>query len=439
MKRTVGKWAAFAGIAALMMTSFVGCGTSQTQKVESEGTTTAVFQPALDTDRNVILDVAGSMGNFEALDQVVSDFNTYYPNVTVAYEQNDLQALSAYVENNSYVDIFMTNDANVRSKDQENLYVYDHCLDLSTQDIDLSAIDPEMIDAGTVDGKLVRLPLAKLMCGLVVNQTLLEKEGLEVPQTYEEFLSVCEALKEKGYTPIQSSKYHACSDLVLPMGMAILGSSDTLSEKVKSGDTAYADSLLPVYEALSQIVGNGYISSDVNDTYPDDNYDGAIMKFFEGDVPFWVTTSESYSGMKKRESKSEQFSKSPFEYAFIDAPMSADGAYVYEEPWYGFSVNKDSEDLDYAVEFMKFLAREEEINKLAEVKGMPSVAVNNKDERFDQALNPDKEAGRYINNGELGSAITSYICDTANKMGRGEIATADEAIQVIKERAASEN
>lgn len=439
MKKRMKRVLAFAGAVILAMASLSGCGSESSQNSAPNGSSTAKFTPSLDTEKKVTLDVAGAMGNFEALDQIVSDFNTYYPNVTVSYEQNDLSQLSAYIENNSYVDIFMTNDANVRSKDQEALYVYDSCLDLAEQGIDTSDIDPEMIKAGTVDGKLVRLPLTKLMCGLAVNKTLLEKEGLEIPQTYGEFLSVCETLKSKGYTPIQSSKFHACSDLVLPMGMAILGSNQEIADKVKSGDPSYADSLTPVYEELSEILQNGYISREVNDTYPEDNYDGAIMNFFEGDVPFWVTTTESFSGMKKRESKSEKFSAEPFEYAFIDAPLSDDGAYVYEEPWYGFSVNKDSEDLDYAVEFMKFLAQKDEINKLAETKGMPSVAVDSSDERFTSALNPEKEAGRYIYNGELGSAVTSYICDTANKMGRGEISAVEEAINTIKERQSSDN
>lgn len=54
--------------------------------------------------------------------------------------------------------------------------------------LDTSAIDPEMLESCTVNGKLVRIPLAITMCGMVVNKTSLEKEGLEIPQTYTEFL-----------------------------------------------------------------------------------------------------------------------------------------------------------------------------------------------------------------------------------------------------------
>ena len=425
---------AFASVAALVVTGITGCGADNSQKTNTaDETAQEEFKPSLDTDASVTLDIAGVMGNFEALDQVINDFNEYYPNVTVNYEQNDAQALTDYLKNNNYVDIFMTSDANVRSKDQENLYVYDNCLDLS-DDIDTSTIDPELIKVCTVDGKLVRIPLAKLMCGLAVNKTLLEKEGLEIPQNYEEFLSVCETLKSKGYTPLQSSKHHACSDLILPMAMVTLGTDEELKDLVKAGDSSYADSLVPVYEKLDEILQKGYISSEVNDTYPDDNYDGAIMNFLEGDVPFWVTTTESFSGIKKREAKSEAFSAEPFEYEFIDAPLGDEGVFDYEEAWYGFSVNKSSEEIDYAVEFMKFLSQAEELDKLAEIKGMPSATLNNQDDRFVNALDPEKEEGRYVLNGELDAGVTGAICDSANQMGRGELQSVDEVINAIKER-----
>ena len=54
---------------------------------------------------------------------------------------------------------------------------------------------------------------------------------------------------------------------------------------------SFADSLKPVYERLSKLIENGYMSSSVNETYPDDNYDGAILTFFEGDVPFWIANT----------------------------------------------------------------------------------------------------------------------------------------------------
>lgn len=75
-------------------------------------------------------------------------------------------------------------------------------------------------------------------------------------------------------------------------------------------------------------------------------------------MPFYVCNAECVSGMKKRESKSETFSANPFEYEFLYAPLGDKGAYAYQQPWYGFSVNKDSEEKEIAVEFLRFMMQE---------------------------------------------------------------------------------
>lgn len=57
------------------------------------------------------------------------------------------------------------------------------------------------------------------------------------------------------------------------------------------------------------------------------------------------------------------------------APMGDGGVYEYVEPWYGFAVKKESDAQDYAVEFLRFMARQDELNTLASIKGVPSAAT----------------------------------------------------------------
>ena len=98
--------------------------------------------------------------------------------------------------------------------------------------------------------------------------------------------------------------------------------------------------MLPVFERLQTIIDNGYTDYDLNATFAEDNYNSPIMDFFDkGEMPFYVCQSECYSGMKKRESKSETYSADPFEYEFLYAPVGDEGAYAYTAPWYGFSIN----------------------------------------------------------------------------------------------------
>lgn len=118
-------------------------------------------------------------------------------------------------------------------------------------------------------------------------------------------------------------------------------------------------------------------------------------------MPFYVCNAECVSGMKKRESKSETFSANPFEYEFLYAPLGDKGAYAYQQPWYGFSVNKDSEEKEIAVEFLRFMMQEKEIDEMASIKGLPSVAENGTDEWYAGLRDAKSIEVSFINDGSV--------------------------------------
>jgi len=180
----------------------------------------------------------------------------------------------------------------------------------------------------------------------------------------------------------------------------------------------------------------GYIDVSVNADYPSDNYDGAILKFFEGDVPFWVCDTEKVSGMKKRESKSETFSADPFEYEFLYAPMADDGVCEFVEPWFGFAVSQNSDAYEYALEFLRFLAQEDQLNTLASVKGVPSATKNSIDARYEGIQNAENVAARYINDGTILNHVKTYFKQTASGLGNGDYATTKDAARDYVQRCA---
>ncbi len=356
-----------------LLTVLTACGQKASPDVKADEPVNTAFEPRLDTEKAVELKAGVFFGNFEAFDQVINHFNEFYPNVTITYDAVGDSSDPEFWSSNPNLDIFMTST--------ERGYSAEGCVDLLEAGVDFSAVADGLLASNTVDGKVLALPMGLTLKGIVVNKTLLENEGLTMPQTWAEFLEVLEALKEKGYTPIQGPDT-AMGDLVYNMGMAMLQSDPALCKAVADGDAEGAAVLGIVYDRLLELYDKGYISHEVNAEYPENNYDGAILKFFEGDVPFWVCDTEKVSGMKKRESKSETFSANPFTYEFTFAPMGDDGVYEYIEPWYGFAVNKAGGNSDYAAEFLRFMAREDELNTLASVKDVPSIAKNAPDERY---------------------------------------------------------
>ena len=74
------------------------------------------------------------------------------------------------------------------------------------------------------------------------------------------------------------------------------------------------------------------------------NYEKVLLRFFDGDVPMMVCNGDTVSGAKKRESKSEPFKASPFEYSFYPIPVTEQGGYFIDSPSLEFSINKDCEN-----------------------------------------------------------------------------------------------
>lgn len=104
MKRLIRR-AAAALLAGVLLLS--GCANGSipagTAAAKAEG-----FVPQLDTEAAVQLEVLGYFGNFEALDQVMNDFNQYYPKLTFNYQQVGGSTEEEYMDANPGVDIIMT-------------------------------------------------------------------------------------------------------------------------------------------------------------------------------------------------------------------------------------------------------------------------------------------------------------------------------------------
>ena len=414
---------AAAGLLAGLLLLTSGCSATGSTKATAEA---AGFTPQLDTEAAVQLDVLGFFGNFEALDQVMNDFNQYYPNLTYSYQQVGGSAEEEYMDANPDVDLIMTSNDLLHGAGST---LAQRCVDLKEAGVDFADVDDTMLRASCIDGKQVSVPIGQNLYGVVANTTLLEQEGLTLPQNQEELFDTLAALKEKGYTPLQGPTSKVYAELVENRLFASLCEGQPLRKALEAGDLETArQEVLPLVELVDTMVSQGYTDPALNDEYPDDNYDGAILRFFEGDVPFWVCNTEKVGGMKKRESKSEAFQKNPFSYTFLELPIGEEGTYLYREPWVGFAVNKTAAHADYAVEFIRFLATRDESNRMADVKGVPSVAKSSTDPAvYRQVLAEDVLQKGIVNGGEVGPALVSSWYSIITQYVRGEYPSADEA------------
>jgi len=330
------------------------------------------FIPYLDTLTKCRIQIAGRYQNFEALEAEFDRFNEFYPNVELSYNylDNYKVTISTALAGLDAPDIFMTfpwmldkTNYNPLLDNAENL------ADAEATGITLSAINQKLLFYMN-DGSLPMVPVLCAANGMLVNEDLFKKEGVEIPKNYLELLEACQKFKNAGYkSPILSDKSEGSimSSLIFPyFTKKVMDNADAITQLNKLDPAAgeYMRSTLEWVEAFKKY---GFIDLDECSKIKD-NYSAVIMRFFEGDVPMMLASADVVSGTKKREALSEAFTAKPFKYSFYSVPVMSKGGAVLEVPSVEFSVNKKSSNLEMANEFMRFLLRTQELNNLAMIK-----------------------------------------------------------------------
>ena len=359
-------------LAGMMVMGLASCGSKKEKTTAEQG-----FKPALDTSTSCHINVVGGYDNFEALEAEFDRFNQFYPNVEMKYTKIDdyNNMIGTVLNGNDAPDIYV-NYSWMYGREQYKSSI-DHAEDLSDPalGLDLSCIRSNII-LNTDDGKLPMVPVFSNTYGMLVNNSLFEKEGLSVPKTYQELVSVCKAFRDKGYeSPIMGFTKEETTSLftlsTYPYFCGTVANDAEAVKKLNALDPSAGEYMRPTLEKIVQFLNDGCVNLEACGKI-ENNYDAVILRFFEGDVPMMTCSGDAVSGTKKRESRSEAFIASPFNYTFVPIPMSDEGAYFLDMPNLQFSVNKDSKNLNMANEFMRFLVTSEELSRMAQKKGLMS-------------------------------------------------------------------
>jgi multiple sugar transport system substrate-binding protein len=391
------------------------------------------FQPRLDPDTSCTITVIGSYSNFEALEAEFDRFNEFYPDVELNYTKPDdyNNLLGTVLESSNAPNIFFSYQW--MCGNEKYRQACDHMEDLSDPGLglELSCLRPGLVSYDA-DGRLLMVPIFARNYGMLVNNDLFAKEGLQVPTTWEELQAVCEAFLAKGYaSPMMgySADSSGClmNILVYPEVVAALAGDSEALRTANEMNPAAGEYMRPALESMMQLIGKGYINLEKCSEISD-NYTQVILRFFEGDVPMMICTGDTVSGTGKRESQSEAFSKAPFTYSFTPIPMSEAGGYFIDSPSIQFSVNKTCDNLDMTNEFMRFLVSRQELNEMASVKRLVTPTT---DLSFDSVYAPFGQvpAERILSPEAIGitDPLVAQIRIAAYQVGTGAI-TVDQAV-----------
>lgn len=373
------------------------------------GTKAAGFTPALDKGTAGELRVVGNYNNFEALEGEFDRFAKIYPNVQASYTylDNYNSSIAPALSGSDAPDIFCGFSWMAGRPDYDELF--SHAEDLSSQDlkIDVGAVRESLLSPDSA-GRVLMIPVLSSTYGMIVNEDILKKEGLEVPKTLTALQEVCQRLKQAGYvSPIvgYNKPKNMWQTLANPHIYKQMVGNESAVQALNSLTPSAGEFVRPTLEYVRAMVERCGIDLPTCDAVGDD-YDKLILRFFEGDIPMILGSAETMSGTAKREHTSKTFENNPFSYSFRLIPANDDGLFSVDNAYLLFAVNATAQNLSIANEFMRFLISTEELNELARVKGVLTASAAGSDDPSYSALND-------VNNANVVSSVRVGLSDGA--------------------------
>ncbi len=414
------------GVVALCagLTFTVGCKKSK-KAVEKP------FAPALATDTKATIKVYGNYSNFEALEAEFDRFNQFYPEVELSYYclDNYNNVITSSLSSDEAPDIFFLLYW-MKDRDQYKA-LFDIAEDLSSPELNLNL---DCIYEGnllkTSSGKVPMLPMYSQGYGMLVNEDLFKKENLEVPETLQELLDVCQKFKAAGYkSPMMGytgGDANIISSIVYPYSHYLVKDDVKAQEALNNMEPDAGQYIRPLYELIEKLVDEGCFDLSVCKQEIKDNYNAVILRFFEGDIPMMLVYADVVSGTKKRESKSEAFTASPFKYRMYPTPVTDKGGIFISNTGTGFAVNSRSKELAMTNEFIRFLTRTTELNNLANIKHLIPIT---KDFSSDELFAPMEDGIKvYANITTLTDDVQKKVRTNCYNIANGTM-TVDEAVK----------
>lgn len=172
------------GAAASAASTTAAAGTTTTGAAKSSGS--IVTEP---TELKFIF-ADGDEGFKQIMNQIVSDFNKTYPDITVTVEPGNGGAYSEFLKTKDSVGEF----PDIMEMRDTAMYVRAGKLAELPDDI------TSLFETTTsFDGKVYTAPMSgENTDGIYYNKKYFEDNGLSEPKTYDEFIQLCQTIKDKG-------------------------------------------------------------------------------------------------------------------------------------------------------------------------------------------------------------------------------------------------
>ncbi len=223
--------------------------------------------------------------------------------------------------------------------------------------------------------KLYAMPVdSVVLSGVFYNKSVFEQAQVEIPKTWEEFLSVCETLKEKGVTPVYYSGKDAWS--VQPPTISGIV-SDAAEKNITTFDLmnqigenklkyAECDNFVDIIKRTKDLIDLGY----VNETYLSDTVDNAHQALAEGECAMYI------NGTWCADNIAEKFPDKIDEIGAFALPTPSGDNYINMFTPYSLALTTQCKNVELGKKAIDFIASVEAQQIYADAQ--PGVYLNQK-------------------------------------------------------------
>ncbi len=233
-------------------------------------------------EENVTLKVWGDLGNQAVLEEpfkkINAAFAAKYPNIKLEYDfaQND-QSLNVALQANELPDLFWVQGD--KTAKMGEMVKNGFLMDLTSYNLDMSRYSESEKTYCTVDGKIYcSLPSFFDTNVVYYNKDLYEKNGIQAPTTWDEFVQGLDTLKAAGITPITLAGKSEW-DRAWPIFAFAPAFSNTALKAAQAGQGKLTDpTVAETLQAFRDFVDKGYFGKD----YLAQDYAAAQFAFTNG-------------------------------------------------------------------------------------------------------------------------------------------------------------
>lgn len=237
--------------------------------------------------------------------EVIADYEASQDDVRVVLDTSGVDPVSASFVRGNPPDLMMAN------YNMEVSRFVERCTVSDLSDLDAASqynpdLQPLLDQYGVCEEQTSAIPYSIMAAGIIYNKDIFEEYGLDVPETWDELIEVCEALQAEGVTPIYLTAASADNWTIGqgPFDYAVGGSIDVLQffeDLEAEGTDVGADSQVSFQKDFAEpvekmrLLADEYSNQDsLNRSYGDGN-----TAFANGEAAMYMQGPWAFSEIAK--------------------------------------------------------------------------------------------------------------------------------------------